>query len=190
MGSKPQLAAVVLAVAFFLAPAGPALAACPCTLFSDVLKPAAQNLPVQDGRTGAGPWSYELGVKVTVDQPSQLTAIRFYKDPLETGAHTVRVWTAAGVQLAQTTVQNETASGWQEQALTNPLALQPGSVYVISVNVNTAYGVTQHGLAAPVSSGPLHTVADGANGVFASDAGTFPSQTFLSSNYFVDAVVR
>ena len=36
-------------------------AACPCSLFSTVSQPAQQNLGTQDGRTGAGPWTYELG---------------------------------------------------------------------------------------------------------------------------------
>jgi hypothetical protein len=169
--------------------ASPAAAACPCTLFSPVTQPAITGAVVKDGRQGDGPFTLELGVKVTVDAPMTVTAIRWYKDPLETGTHQGRIWTAGGVLLAQTAFQSESASGWQEQALTNPLALQAGSVYVLSVNVNTAYSVTQHGLAAPVSSGPLHTVADGANGVFGGEAGLFPSQSFLSSNYFVDAVV-
>ena len=43
-------------------------AACPCSLFSQVLVPRRLRLPTQDGRTGAGPFSYEIGVKVTVDQ--------------------------------------------------------------------------------------------------------------------------
>src|SRR5205807_5485701 len=122
----PHMRILVVVVAFFLLAPASALAACPCTLFSDVSQPAAQNLPVQDGRIGPGPWSYEFGVKATVDQPMQLTAIRFYKAPLETGLHTGKVWTASGTLVAQVDFSGETASGWQQQTLPAPLALQVG----------------------------------------------------------------
>src|SRR5439155_16725267 len=45
------------------------------------------------------------------------------------------------------------------------------------------------GLAAPIDSGPLHSIADGQNGVFAGTAGSFPTQSFNSSNYFVNVEV-
>jgi hypothetical protein len=42
-------------------------AACPCQLFPDQAQPAAQP---------AG--TYELGVKIRVDQPQELTTLRFF----------------------------------------------------------------------------------------------------------------
>jgi hypothetical protein len=160
--------------------------ACPCSLFSPVQAPASVNLSTRDGRSGAGPFTYELGVKVTVDQAMQLTAIRFYKSSLETGTHVGRVWTSGGVQLGSVAFAGESASGWQQQTLATPLLLQPGAVYVVSVNANAAFGVTKSGLATQIVSGPLRSVADGANGVYGSAAGTFPTQSYSSSNYFVD----
>jgi hypothetical protein len=41
-----------------------------------------------------------------------------------------------------------------------------------------------------VTSGPLHSIADGANGVFATTAGQFPTSSWNSGNYFVDVVVQ
>ncbi|MGH3441986.1 MAG: Ig-like domain-containing protein [Nitriliruptorales bacterium] len=164
-------------------------AACPCTLFSPILIPAKDNNPTQDGRTGTGPWSYELGMKVRVDQPMLLTAIRFWKSSAETGTHVGRVWTSGGAQLAQTTFAAEGAFGWQQQGLAAPLTLQPDATYVVSVNANAYFPITKLGLANQVVSGPLHTVADGQNGVFGSAAGVFPTQTSSSSNYFVDLEV-
>jgi hypothetical protein len=163
---------------------------CPCSLFADSLVPAKTGNPVQDGRTGTGPWSYEFGVKVTVDQPMQLSAIRFYKDAKETGVHTGTVWSASGTKLATVTFSGETASGWQTQALSTPLSLAAGTTYVVSINANAYFGSTQLGLASQVNSGPLHSVADGKNGVYGSAAGVFPTQSFKTSNYFVDVVVR
>ena len=154
-------------------------ASCPCALFSDLAMPANQS--------ASG--TYELGVKIRVDQPLTLSTIRFYKALGETGSHTGTVWTANGLALASVAFANESASGWQQQALPSPLQLQPNTTYLVSVNANSRYAVTLNGLASQVSSGPLHTVADGLNGVYGSSIGGFPNQSYLSSNYFVDVVV-
>ena len=167
-------------------------AACPCSLFSSALVPATVNNPTSDGRTGTGPFSYELGVKVTVDQPMQLSAFRFYKSPSETGTHVGRLWSVSGAGtgtlVAQATFTGETASGWQQQAVTG-VVLQPGTTYVLSVNANAYFVATQGGLQTQVVSGPVRSVADGLNGVFASSAGQFPTQSYSSSNYFADGVL-
>jgi hypothetical protein len=163
-------------------------ATCPCSLLTG-LTPAATQLPTQDGRSGAGPWSYEMGMKIQVSSPVSLTAIRFYKDSAETGTHIGRLWNASGTQLAQTTFAGETAAGWQQQALSSPVALTPGQVYVVSVGINANFVMTASGLATQRTSGPLSSVADGANGVFGSAAGVFPTGSWNSSNYFIDAVV-
>jgi hypothetical protein len=159
---------------------------CPCTLFPNSLAPAQTNLPTQDGRTGIGPWSYEMGVKVTVDQATQVNAIRFYKAPLESGTHTGKIWSASGTTLTTVTFVNESPSGWQQQTLSTPYVLQPGQVYVVSVNMNNYFSQTQNGLVNQVISGPLRSVADGLNGVFGATSGVFPNKSFKSSNYFVD----
>ncbi len=54
------------------------------------------GLSAANGRPG-GPWTLELGVKFTVDAPSRLSALSFYKDGDETGGHVGRVWTADGL---------------------------------------------------------------------------------------------
>ena len=162
---------------------------CPCPLMISDL-PTVTGQPVQDFRPGPGPFSYELGTKVRVSEPAELTALRFYKAPGETGVHLGRVWSADGQELAQATYEDETAAGWQRQALSTPLALEPGVTYVLSVGVHDYYAKTPGGLATPLAYGPLRTVDDGANGVYAATAGNFPSETFQSSNYFVDGVAR
>jgi hypothetical protein len=156
----------------------------------DQLTPSMTRKPVQDGRSGAGPWSYEMGLKLRVAQPAALTAIRFYKSQDEGGTHVGRIWTASGTEIAQVTFTGETAEGWQEQALATPVDLTPGQTYVVSVGINNYYVVTLSGLASSLVSGPLSSVADGQNGVYAGAAGLFPADSWSSSNYFVDAVVR
>jgi hypothetical protein len=163
--------------------------ACPCRLFGPSDGPAATGRPVQDGRSGPGPFSYEMGVKVRVSQPAELAAVRFYKSPGETGTHIGRVWSASGAELGWAMFSDESASGWQEQALNTPISLTPGQTYVVSVGINDFYVVTTGALSSSVASGPLWTVADGANGVFG-PKGSFPTDTWGSSNYFIDTVVH
>jgi hypothetical protein len=163
-------------------------ASCPCSLFSPATTPASIHLPVRDARSGTGPWSYELGVKIQVTSAARLTAIGFYKDSQETGTHIGKVWTSSGTLIAQVTFTNETASGWQQQALSSPLTLQAGSTYVISFNDNAYFVDTVSGLASEITNGPLYSVAT-SNGVYGSSAGTFPNQSYKSSNYFIDLVV-
>jgi uncharacterized protein DUF4082 len=167
----------------------PATAApqCPCSLFGSAT-PSLVDLPAADGRSGDGQTD-EMGLRITVAAPARLTAIRFYKDPLETGTHTGRLWDASGQQLAEASFDSETASGWQSAPLATPFDLEPGETYTVSVNIN-AYFVDQYdALDNEIVSGPIHTVADGNNGVFARAAGEYPTLSYRSSNYFVDAVV-
>ncbi|HEV7492805.1 Ig-like domain-containing protein [Baekduia sp.] len=161
---------------------------CPCSLMGSTV-PTSTNNDVRDGRGGTGPWTYEMGTKVTPSVNTSLVAVRYYKDPGETGTHIGRVWNASGTQLAQVTYDNESASGWQRQALTNAITLTAGQTYTISVGLNTKYVLTTSGLATPVTAGPWSSVA-GSNGVYAATAGTFPTSSWNNSNYFVDGVVK
>ena len=163
---------------------------CPCTLMTGLV-PAKISNPVQDGRTGAGPWSYELGTKIVVDQQATLTAIRYWKDTRETGTHTVRVWSSTGALLASQVVTGETTGGgWQQANLNTPLVLSPNTVYIVSFNINAYFATTRSGLATPLTAGIAHTANDVKNGVYGSAAGVFPTSSFSSTNYFVDVVIR
>jgi hypothetical protein len=166
------------------------VAACPCSLYAPSATPAITGLDTRDGRSGTGPFTYELGTKIQVATGSRLTALRFYKDAGETGTHVGRVWTSSGTPLGQVTFTGESASGWQEQALASAITLAPGQVYVVSVGMNSRFVATLDGLRTARTSGPLSSVADDANGVFASAAGVFPTSSYRASSYFVDAVVR
>ena len=163
-------------------------AECPCTLFPDSLTPASAANPVQDGRGGAGPFTYEMGVKVATTASAEVRGVRFYKSPGETGTHIGRIWSSGGTLLGQVTFTGETASGWQTQQLASPLTLANNQAYVISVNRNNFYPLTTGGLASQIIAGPVSSFV-GANGVFADTAGTFPTGSWNSSNYFVDLVV-
>ncbi len=162
--------------------------ACPCQLFPNSVQPSTNQNPVQDGRTGPGPFSYEMGLKVTSSSDAEIRSIRFYKSPGETGTHVGRVWTSGGTQIASVTFEGEGASGWQTQPLAAPLAITAGETYIVSVNRNDYYAYEAGGLAQALTAGPLSTVVGG-NGVFAETGGTFPSLSFGDANYFVDLVI-
>ena len=89
-------------------------------LFPNTATPQTDANAVADGRTGPGPFTYEMGVKVTATSAAQIRAIRFYKSPGETGTHIGRVWTSGGTELAEVTFVGEGASGWQTRAAREP----------------------------------------------------------------------
>jgi hypothetical protein len=164
-------------------------ASCPCSLITST--PVKTHLPVKDGRGGSGPFSYELGTKIIATAPASLLGIRYYRDPSETGTHIGRVWSSTGTLLASVTFTGETASGWQTQALTTALPLTAGQTYVVSVGVNAFFVMTNLGLQAQLSNGPISTdVTLGKNGVIGAAAGIFPTTSYQSSNYFVDAIAQ
>jgi hypothetical protein len=129
--------------------------------------------------------NYELGTAFTSDIFGQITAVRFWKASSETGTHVGKIWSATGTLLASVTFVNETASGWQQQALDTPLDIAAATTYVVSVNTGNAFYVaTNNGLASQVVNGNLRSVV-GNNGVFGS-SGQFPTNTGSHANYFRD----
>jgi len=74
----------------------------------------------------------------------------------------------------------------------SPVAITANTTYVASYHTNVGqYGVNDAFFTTAVDNPPLHALADGvgsANGVFLYGAGGFPTQTYGSSNYWVDVV--
>jgi hypothetical protein len=132
--------------------------------------------------------AYELGMKFQSTVPGVITAIRYWRDSLEGTPHTGNLWTSGGGLIGQVAFAGETASGWQQQALAAPVAIAAGTTYIVSVNVNTDYVYTTNGLLASITNGDLSSVADGADGVYVTTAGSFPTSTFNNTNYFRDVV--
>jgi Domain of unknown function (DUF4347)/Domain of unknown function (DUF4082) len=137
-----------------------------------------------DGTGSAG--DYELGMEFRSTKAGKINAVRYYKSPSETGTHVGRIWSSTGQLLGSVTFTNETASGWQQQALTTPLSTAANTNYVVSVNTNTHYAISENGLSSTIKNGDLSAIADGSNGVFNFAPGLFPSQSWNNSNYFRD----
>jgi hypothetical protein len=162
------------------------VSACPCSIWSPDAKPAVTSF--SDAR------AIELGVKFRSDSNGFITSIRFYKGSTNTGVHIGSLWDAKGTLLARATFTNESTSGWQQVNFSSPVAVTQGTTYVASYHTNTGHYAGDNGFFASsgVDSGPLHALAEGAdggNGVYAySTSPMFPSSTYKSTNYWVDVV--
>lgn len=149
---------------------------CPCSLFGSAVPAtpsAADTAPV------------ELGTRFVPAADGQVTAIRFYKGPQNTGTHVGTLWTSTGTELARVTFSDETASGWQTAVLDEPVAVSAGSAYVVSyLAPEGGYSASSEFFGEDWTAGPL-TAPGEANGVFRYGGG-FPTGTWRSTNYFVD----
>ncbi|HEY3758579.1 MAG TPA: DUF4082 domain-containing protein [Solirubrobacteraceae bacterium] len=139
------------------------------------------------------PSSLELGVKFTSAVNGSVTGIRFYKAATNTGTHVGSLWTAEGTQLASATFSGESASGWQQVNFSSPVAITAGTTYVAGYFAPN--GHYSSSAAAFSTSGfenpPLDALANGlsVNGVYAySSSSTFPSNSYNSTNYYVDVL--
>ena len=130
---------------------------------------------------------YELGMKFQVARSGSITAVRYWKASGDTGTHVGRMWSSTGALLASVTFSGETASGWQQQTLTNPVGVHANTIYIVSVNIGSRYPFTDSGLASSIVNGDIGSVADGSNGVYGSPL-AFPTNAFRNSNYFRDVV--
>jgi hypothetical protein len=159
---------------------------CPCSIWPASTLPALASDPDTA--------SVNLGVRFTTDTAGFITGLRFYKGTGNTGTHVGTLWTNGGVALASATFTNETASGWQQVDFATPVAVAANTVYVASylAPMGRYAADTGYFTAAGVDRAPLHAPrsgVSGSNGIYAYAATTtFPSSSYLASNYWVDVV--
>jgi hypothetical protein len=140
------------------------------------------------------PHSVELGLKFQSSQPGTITGIRFYKGPNNAGTHVGNLWSSLGTLLMPSvTFTNETSGGWQQVNLSSPVSITANTVYVVSYHTNGNYSASNHYFdTAAHTNGPLTAPATGTvggNGVYTYGTGsTFPTKSFLGTNYWVDVV--
>lgn len=154
---------------------------CPCSVLGSTVPatPAAN-----DGD------AVELGLRFTSSIDGYATGVRFYKGTGNTGTHTGRLWSSSGQLLGSVVFTGETATGWQTAQFATPVALTPGTAYVVSYTapaghyaVAANYFASEAKVAAPLSTtGGFGSAPAGIYG----GAGTFPASSFSASNYFVD----
>jgi hypothetical protein len=155
--------------------------ACPCSLWDASATPAVQS---QDDTQ-----AIEVGVRFRADVDGYVSALRFFKGAANTGAHVGHLWSSSGQLLATVTFSGESDTGWQEMEFATPVAIDAGTTYVASYHAPAGgYSRTTDYFQSAHQAFPL-LAPSGANGVFAyGPSGTFPANSFASTNYWVDVV--
>ena len=159
---------------------------CPCSAWPSASTPTTASF--------ADPLPVELGVKFRSDRDGWISGVRFYKGSGNVGVHRGSLWSVNGQLLASAVFQAESASGWQEVRFAQPVPIVANTVYVASYFAPMgAYAVdTGFFSTTGVDRTPIRLLRDGEsgpNGVYAySSVSTFPSQSWRSSNYWVDVV--
>ena len=128
-------------------------------------------------------------MKFTSEVAGSITGIRFYKASTNTGTHIVSLWTSGGTLLASATFTNETTSGWQQVNFSTPVAITAKTTYVAAYFAPKGhYSDNLAGFSSAVTNRPLTALANSTipNGVYASAAQRFPTNSFNSTNYWVD----
>jgi PKD repeat protein len=161
--------------------------ATPCSLWD--------STPIPNVTAAADTRAVEVGVKIRSSVDGLITGVRFYKGSQNTGTHVGRLWSSTGQLLAQATFTNETASGWQQVNLATPVAIKANTVYVVSYHAPVARYATNEGFfASAYTKGPLRALSNteaGGNGVYRyGSGGVFPTGTYGSTNYWVDALFK
>jgi hypothetical protein len=153
----------------------------------------ASNTPVQTNLRDGRP--LEVGVKFTSSVAGQITALKFFRSPSDTGPDLLDLWTSTGTKLASASFTKMRASGWQTVPLPMPVTIAANTTYIASYHTNGVYAATKNFFIDAVSSGTLtapSAASSGGNGVYSyggtSTAGIFPTSTFNASNYFADVV--
>lgn len=130
----------------------------------------------------------ELGVKFKASVSGQITAVRFYKGPENDGTHTAHVFSSDGTKLATATFSNETAQGWHQVTLSKAIDVVAGQTYIAAYHAPTGeYSASLNYFSSALTSGPLTAIS----GVYKyGGAGSFPTQTYKATNYWVDVVFK
>ena len=152
--------------------------ACPCTVFGSGEGPvgdALNDLPA------------EVGMKIQASEDGFITALRFYKQPNNTGPHVGHLWNSAGEQLAEVEFTGETASGWQVATLPLPIAIAKDATYVTSYYAAQGRFAFSPGFFFGTAGQSPLTAPGAGNGVYRYGSSSFPDSTFNATNYWVDA---
>ncbi|MEU4424418.1 N,N-dimethylformamidase beta subunit family domain-containing protein [Actinoplanes sp. NPDC024001] len=135
----------------------------------------------------------EVGMKFRSDVAGRVTGVRLYKGPGNSGTHVGHLWSRDGQLLGTATFGSETATGWQQANFATPVAISAGTTYIVSYHAPNGRYAADNGYfaAGGADSGPLHALrdgVDGGNGVYRYGTSGFPTNTWQSSNYWVDVV--
>jgi hypothetical protein len=145
------------------------------------------NTVVPENQTAADLNSVELGVNFSASTAGTIAGVRFWKDGINFGPHTVHLWTSTGSLLASATLSNETPGGWQEVLFPQPVQITASTTYVASYHTNGSYSAADGYFATPLTNGPLTAPANASVYAYNSSV-VFPSNRFNADNYWVDVL--
>ncbi len=137
----------------------------------------------------ANPKSILLGVRIFSDVAGQVLGCRFYKARTNTGAHVVSLWDSAGKLLATQTASGETASGMQSVRFVSPIPMAAKQTFTCGYFAPLGhYSNDRNVFTAQKDVPPLHIPVNGGVYRYGTEATTFPTTVYLSSNYWVDVL--
>jgi Domain of unknown function (DUF4082) len=157
----------------------------------------------------------ELGMKFSTDVSGKVTAIRFYRTvPIDSG-YLIHLWYEQGNLLGNGVLieGQQPTPGWQTIQLYPPVSTEAGKTYIASYYANGGqYPVNENFFQpkddntaavddsnASVRNGPLYALCDSElvndeykcrNGVYKYGSSGFPTETYKSSNYWIDVIFK
>jgi len=143
---------------------------CSLSMFPN-LSPQYDNLPT--GGLGT------VGTQFSSNQNGYITDLGFFRASGETGSNTLRLWTDSGFQLASATTFCN-GSGWCWASIWPQVAISAGTLYRVSVTVNSYHAKTPCGIGSGITNQALAAYQG-----FWIAGDTFPT-TGSCSNFFVD----
>jgi hypothetical protein len=136
-----------------------------------------------------------LGFRFLSLTRGQVKGIRFHKGTGNTGTHTGQLWSSNGTLLASVTFSNETSTGWQQALFSTPVPISSNTVYIASYYAPAGhYSRTEdYFFGKGMTNDPLIALPDTAsspNGLYRYGTNGLPTNTFLSTHYWVDVVFQ
>ncbi|GAA1034375.1 hypothetical protein GCM10009557_38880 [Virgisporangium ochraceum] len=131
-----------------------------------------------------------LGVRFTPTVDGEIVGVRFWRGAGNTGPHTGTLYSADGDELARATFPAASGTGWQSVEFGGPVEVTAGTTYVVAYyapNGNYAVSSGFFGTGWTNGDGTL-TAPAGSNGVYRYGSDGFPTGTYNSTNYWVDAM--
>lgn len=138
---------------------------------------------------------YELGMRFTASKSGEITNLRYWRGAPDAGdidTRTLNLWDSTGTLLASETVTSAAGqSGWQVGVLSSAVQITANATYTVSYGTTQNYAVNTNYFATPQPGADGILAAPASAGVYAAGTtGVMPTQSYQSSNYWVDVGFR
>lgn len=160
----------------------------------DQLEYSFWETPTPDNTDSDDGAAVELGFVFHTSIAGNIVGLRFHKGIENTGTHTGHLFAHDGTLLGSLEFTDETDEGWQMARFDTSIAIDAYTDYIASYHAPFgSYSYTRPFFEEPFATPPLYasrssddSVGNGRYGY--GDAGTFPDNSFDTSNYFVDVI--